>query len=160
MNTFPIPTILILVFAMLWVAPATSFAGSKAAPKTPWLATYHDGSGNGYRFWKDSENEDAHFEYSPVQPKESSTGMYSGGEPAKGVLNSKQVEKLWQRVRRLESDATLREEARMKGTGAFLLKEPSGTREFIITNGPPLASWNQFLSIYRRGEQRLILPRK
>lgn len=97
MNPSPIPT-LILALALLWVAPA-SIAGLRVAPKAPWLATYHDGSGNGYRFWKDSENQGARFEYSPVQPKESSTGMYGGGEPANGVLNSKQAEELWQRKR-------------------------------------------------------------
>ncbi len=160
MKTFPIPTILILLIAMLWVAPETSLAGMREAPKAPWLVTYHDGSGNGYRFWKDSEGEDARFEYSPVQPKESSTGMYSGGEPAKGVLSSKQVRELWERILRLESDATLREEARAKGTGTFGLKDPSGNREFIIKACPQLLAWNQFLSIFRRGEQGLISPPK
>ena len=138
----------------------TSHAGSSPVPKAPWLVTYSDGSANGYRFWRDSEGKDAHFEYSPVQPKESSTGMYSGGQPANGVLKPEQVEGLWQRIVRLESDTKLHAAERMKGTGAFALKAPSGSRKFIIKDGPALVAWNQFLSSFRRGKQGLILPPK
>ncbi|MGH7829103.1 MAG: hypothetical protein ACREP8_02890 [Candidatus Binatia bacterium] len=120
---------------------------------------YLDGSGNEYRFWKDSEGGSARFEYSPVRPEESSTGMYSGGEPAQGTLSSKQVKQLWQRLHHLESDATLRITERMKGTGAFHIKN-GGIREFIIADGPPLREWNQFLSAFRRGEQGLVPPQK
>ena len=86
--------------------------------------------------------------------------MYSGGEPANGVLSTKQVEEVWQRILRLESDTKLRETERMKGTGAFGLKIPSGNRNFIIRDGPALVAWNQFLSAFRRGKQGLILPPK
>ena len=160
MKTFPIPTTFIFAMALLCLAPSTSHAGSSLAPKAPWLVTYYDGSANGYRFWKDSESEDAHFEYSPVQPKESSTGMYSGGQPANGVLNPRQIEEVWQRILRLESDTKLRETERMKGTGAFALQAPGANRKFILKDGPALVAWNQFLSAFRRGKQGLILPPK
>jgi len=150
----------IFAMALLCLVPSTSHAGSSLIPRAPWLLTYHDGSANGYRFWKDAEGEDAHFEYSPVQPSKSSTGMYSGGEPAKGVLSPAQIEEAWQRIVRLESDTKLHAAERMKGTGAFGLKAPSGNRNFIIKNGPALADWNQLLSAFRRGKQRLILPAK
>ena len=86
--------------------------------------------------------------------------MYSGGEPAKGVLNPGQIEEVWRRIDRLESDAKLHAAERMKGTGAFGLKAPSGNRNFIVKDGPALVDWNQFLSAFRRGKQRLILPPK
>jgi len=86
--------------------------------------------------------------------------MYSGGEPAKGVLSPAQIEEAWQRIVRLESDTKLHAAERMKGTGAFGLKAPSGNRNFIIKDSPALADWNQFLSAFRRGKQRLILPAK
>lgn len=41
---------------------------------------YADGSANVYRITSDS------LEYVPVKPEESSTGMYSGGEPKKVAL--------------------------------------------------------------------------
>jgi hypothetical protein len=160
MKTFSIPTTFIFAVALLCLAPSTSHAGSSPVPKAPWLVTYSDGSANGYRFWRDSEGEAAHFEYSPVQPSKSSTGMYSGGEPANGVLKPKQVEEVWQRIVRLEADTKLHAAERMKGTGAFGLKAPSGNRNFIIKDGPALVGWNQFLSAFRRGKQGLILPPK
>jgi len=160
MKTFSIPATFIFAIALLGLAPSTSHAGSSPVPKAPWLVTYSDGSANGYRFWRDSEGEAAHFEYSPVQPKESSTGMYSGGESANGVLNPRQVEEVWQRILRLESDTKLRETERMKGTGAFAVKTSGGNRKFIIKDGPALVAWNQFLSSFRRGKQGLILPPK
>ena len=159
MNKIPIPTIFILTFAMLILAPMTGDAGSKSFPKAPWSVHYEDGSANGYRFHRDSESDDAHFQYSPVQPKDSSTGMYSGGEPANGVMKPKQVEELWKRILKLESDAKLRAEARIKGTGAFHIKESTLNRDFIIVAGPELDSWNKFLSAFRRGKQGLISPR-
>jgi hypothetical protein len=154
------PTTFIFAVALLCLAPSTSHAGSSLVPKAPWLVTYSDGSANGYRFWKDSEGQVAHFEYSPVQPRESSTGMYSGGEPANGVLNPKQVEEVWQGIVRLEADTKLHAAERMKGTGAFALKVPGGDRKFTIKDGPSLVAWNQFLSAFRRGKQGLILPPK
>jgi hypothetical protein len=160
MKKFSIPTIIILVLAMLFLTPAVGDAGSKAAPRAPWLVSFHDGSANGYRFWKDSESADPRFEYAPIQPKDSSTGMYSGGEPASGVMRAKQVGELWKRIQKLEADAGLREKERMKGTGAFLLKDASGNREFIIASGPQLDAFNKFLSAFRRGTQGLIQPDK
>ena len=160
MKTLSIPTTFILAVALLCLAPSTSHAGSTPVPNAPWLVTYSDGSANGYRFWRDSEAEAAHFEYSPVQPGKSSTGMYSGGEPANGVLNPKQVEEVWQRIVRLEADTKLHAAERMKGTGAFGLKASSGNRNFIIKDGPALVAWNQFLSAFRRGKQGLVSPLK
>jgi len=160
MNTRSIPATFILAVALLCQAPSTSRAGSTVVPKAPWVATYYDGSANGYRFWKNSEGEAAHFEYSPVQPRESATGMYSGGQPANGVLNPKQTEAVWQRILRFESDTKLHEAERKKGTGAFGVKAPSGDRKFIIKDGPALVAWNQFLSAFRRGKQGLISPSK
>jgi len=142
------------------IIPVTSYAASQGSPQAPWQVIYRDGSDNGYKFWKDTEGETARFEYSPIQPKESSTGMYSGGEPTKGVLKPEQVEELWQRARRLGADLSLRAEGRMKGTGVFNVKEPKAYLEFTIARGPQLAAWDQFLSAFRRGTPGLVSPPK
>lgn len=160
MKTIAISTTFILAIAFVCLAPSTSHAGSSVVPKAPWVVTYYDGSANGYRFWKNSEGEDAHFEYSPVQPRESATGMYGGGQSANGVLHPKQTEAVWQRILRFESDTKLQEAERKKGTGAFGVKAPNGDRKFIIKDGPALVAWNQFLSAFRRGKQGLISPSK
>jgi len=49
---------------------------------------YADGSANRYEI---SANE---LRYIPVKPEESSTGMYSGGEPAQVVLSTEQYSRL------------------------------------------------------------------
>ena len=157
-HTLFMKTTFVLIFAALGFIPAMSWAGSKEAPKAPWLVTYHDGSANAYRFWKDEDGKEAQFDYAPVQPKDSSTGMYSGGNPKKGTLSQKQERAIWQRIKKLEADSSIRAEDRMKGTGAFRLKEGSGSRDFIINNSKQLEDWNQFLSVFRSGKQGLISP--
>ena len=133
-----------------YLLAATAAEEEKPAPQAPWSVSYRDGSGNGYRFWKVSKKESARFAYSPVQPKNSSTGLYSGGKPKKGTLDVKRAGQLWQRVRRLEKDASLRIENREKGTGAFILREPA-TRErtFIIKRGSSVADFDLFLKPFR-----------
>ena len=81
--------------------------------------------------------------------------MYSGGEPANGVLNPKQVEEVWQRIVRLEADTKLHAAQRMKGTGAFGLKVPSGNRNFIIKDGPALVAWNNSCRLSSRKQVNL-----
>ncbi len=122
----------------------------KEAVDVPWSVIYHDGSANGFRFWKDSSAESARFEYSPVKPEESSTGRYSGGEERKGKMKDGSALQLWRWIRRLESDTSLHTKARNKGTGAFVVKESSGDqRDFIIEDGPLLREFNQFLARFR-----------
>jgi hypothetical protein len=40
----------------------------------PWSVTYHDGSGNQFRFRQESETQAARFAYDPVRPEHSSSG--------------------------------------------------------------------------------------
>ncbi len=115
--------------------------------QAPWIVSYHDGSANGYRFWQDKAGGEVRWEYSPVTPAESSTGMYSGGKPQKGLMNRKQADELWHWVRRFRADPSLHAESRMKGTGAFKVKaagEKDG--EFIVEDGALLRSFNDYLA--------------
>jgi hypothetical protein len=123
--------------------------------RAPWSVTYHDGSGNGLRFRKDAEGEGAQFEYTPVRPENSSTGSYSGGEPKSGRMSERRARELWRWVRRLEADASLRADSRMKGTGAFSLTEPAGgAREFIVKRSAPLSEFDKFLAPFRSTPRR------
>jgi hypothetical protein len=133
---------------------ARTNVGGKAPKGAPWSVIYHDGSGNGFRFWKDAGGEGARFEYTPIRPDNSSTGIYSGGEPKSGRLDDRRARELWWWVRRLEADASLYTDSRMKGTGAFRLMESAGgTREFIIKGSALLIKFNKFLAPFR-GEPR------
>jgi len=120
-----------------------SCGGEKVQP--PWSLSYSDGSGNSLRFAQDREDGSAEFEYLPVRPENSSTGIYSGGEPRQGRLDAKQVKELQKHLGKLESDASLRVEDRDKGTGAFTVREGDKSRSFILKNSPALSEFNDFL---------------
>jgi hypothetical protein len=129
--------------------------GEAAAPASgvvsaPWRVTYHDGSANGYRIWQDTSGTPPRFEYTPIQPHESATGTYSGGEPRMGTLDDRQVTEIWRLIRAMEADAALHTESRDKGTGAFSLSDTSGgQREFIVIRGPQLLELDRFLGSLR-----------
>jgi hypothetical protein len=120
-------------------------------PEPPWSVSYHDGSGNGFLFAQSSPGEPARFTYSPITPERSSTGSYSGGEPAAGVLDGEQAMALWQRVRRLEADTEIHTEQRMKRTGSFRLVSSNRERAFIVNFGDELASFDAFVAPFRSG---------
>lgn len=115
----------------------------------PWSLTYRDGSGNGFRFWQEAEEEAAHFTYTPVTPAMSSSGVYSGGEPQEGVLDAAQIESLWQEALRLEADTTLHINARMMGSGVFSLTTPEGKRSFLVKGGAALRTFNELVGAFR-----------
>ncbi|HKX11946.1 MAG TPA: hypothetical protein VJP40_02245 [bacterium] len=123
--------------------------------EAPWNIGYSDGSANGYRFWQDSANGPARFQYSPVRPEESSTGFYSGGEPVAGILNEKQAHELWHWVLRFDADPKIHTSSRDKGTGAFNLKEKGGSsREFIVQMGASLREWDAHLTKLRHQDDK------
>jgi len=113
--------------------------------QTPWNLSYSDGSANQYRFEKKTKYESISFVYHPIRPEESSTGLYSGGEPRKGHLTAKQARELLKKLKRLESDPSLRVQERGKGTGAFTIGTPEGTRSFILGARPELLKFDDFL---------------
>ena len=111
----------------------------------PWSVNYSDGSGNLTRFWQESGGQGVQFSYDPVQPHESSSGTYSGGEPSKGALTTQQAEELWQHAHALQSNSVLHAASRMKGTGAFDLTTPEGKSSFVIANSAELKAFNTFV---------------
>jgi hypothetical protein len=120
--------------------------------KAPWTVTYDDGSANRYTFSQRSAEGGVEFEYVPVRPEESSTGTYSGGEPASARLAAADptVDELWRRIEALAADPELRAEDRAKGTGSFLVITPAGERRFIIEAGAALTDFDAFVRTFRR----------
>lgn len=105
---------------------------------------YSDGSANAYRF-----EGDGRFDYDPVTPERSSTGMYSGGDPRSRRLDAEQLASLWQRVQALAEASALHVEDRAKGTGSFHLVDHTGTRSFIIKRGAELEAFDDFVQALR-----------
>lgn len=117
-----------------------------------WTLTYADGAANVYIFSRASAGAAVAFEYVPVTPELSSTGHYSGGEPAKASLEPRdpRIDELWRRIEALEADPALHTDARAKGTGAFSVTTPSGERQFIVLAGSALADFHAFVATFRR----------
>lgn len=120
-------------------------------PDPPWRVSYHDGSGNGFQFERTSTAESVSYEYSPVTREQSSSGMYSGGEPAQGTLDGEQVARLWKQLLQLQAETTLHIEERGKGTGAFRIVTPAGERSFIVSRGELLRAFDELLAELKKG---------
>ncbi len=113
-----------------------------------WTVIYRDHSGNGCRFWRDGE--EARFAYDPVTPETSSSGAYSGGRPANGLLEPAQVASLFEWVRALEADTENHAATRRKGTGSFVVNEGDGAaRRFIVRGGRRLEAFDGFVEAFR-----------
>jgi hypothetical protein len=110
-------------------------------PPAPWSIEYRDGSANAYSF-----SDSGAFRYRPITPAESSTGMYSGGDPRAGQLDDTTLTALWQRVRELEANTAIHGPDRNKGTGAFAITEAGPARSFIVERGPELLAFDAFLA--------------
>jgi hypothetical protein len=90
MRTGLLPTLILLP----WFPVAPACAGRAPVDVGPtttrtWEVRYSDGSGNRTSIWSDPAG--AGWAYDPVQPIESSSGTYSGGDPATGVLTADQA---------------------------------------------------------------------
>lgn len=98
-----------------------------------WSFSYTDGSGNQFRFWK--QNDKTHFQYDPVQPRFSSSGIYSGGTEKKGVLSTEQAIILEQRIGFWRANKSEHVETRMMGVGLLSIKEDEITTSFLLPEG-------------------------
>lgn len=116
-----------------------------AGLQVPWSLSYSDGSANNYQVKQDTKEGEVYFEYIPVRPEQSSTGMYSGGDPRKGLLDKKQTAELENWLDKLEKETSLRAKDRIKGSGSFRIKSGSETRSFLINDNPQLREFNDFV---------------
>ncbi len=87
-------------------------------PAAPWTVRVFDGSGNVWRLSRDGSALPATVAYEPMTPERSSSGVYSGGEPASGRLTVAQEGHLWQHVARVQGDTAHHITARRMGTVA------------------------------------------
>ena len=91
---------------------------------------YTDGSGNHFRFWQEAEQ--IHFEYDPVQPQFSSSGVYSGGTAKKGILTAEQAAILRQRFTFWQEATAEHVERRMKGVSILSIEKDKGRTSFLV----------------------------
>jgi hypothetical protein len=114
----------------------------------PWSLRYADGSGNSTRVWSDGEL--LQWSYDPVRPEQSSSGTYSGGEPAQGKGEPQDANLVWTLLRSLEADGSLHTDARAMGTGMVTISTPSGERSFLLQGGEHLVAFEAALDTLRQ----------
>lgn len=93
--------------------------------------TYADGSANRYVITASS------LQYIPVKPEESSTGMYSGGEPAEVNLTEEQFKNLQQLLEKAISAMGNHITDRIKMSGEVTRTTASDTVTIILKPGAP-----------------------
>jgi hypothetical protein len=137
-----------------WLSPRTTsshtlsiYASGMLPPTTFDEMTYRDGNANTYRFH--AAGDGARFEYDPITPERSSTGMYSGGDPRSGLLGADQLASLWEHVTALASNPAIQVADRGKGTGLFVIKATNRERSFIIVRGAELQAFDAFVGALR-----------
>lgn len=118
-----------------WLDDAT-WSLVDAGPETgPWTVHVSDGSGNTTTATMDVGASAARWRYAPVTPETSSSGSYSGGEPAAGTLSVVQVRELWSLVHALEAATAYHVADRALGTTQVMVESSVGKRSFILSPG-------------------------
>jgi len=126
--------------------PTVEPAQETPVPPIPWSVRYADGSGNITRLWHDTGALVARFETTPVTPESSSSGIYSGGAPRSGDLESEQVDELWRSVREMESESSIHADTRTMGSGSFALVTTAGQTDFLIRRCARLTTFDTFVA--------------
>lgn len=94
-----------------------------SVPEPPWSVSFTDGSNNSYHVTAVAGG--VSFVYTPITPKWSSSGVYSGGPPRQGTLSGEQVAELWRALDAITTRGGSPPEHRTKGT-AILTTEVAG----------------------------------
>ena len=93
------------------------------------LYEYADGSANLYSL------EGNTLSYDPVKPEESSTGMYSGGEPKTVQLTQHQADSIRLLMEEAFTHNTAHIQDRLKGSGAIYISADKTKKQFILEPG-------------------------
>ena len=119
-------------------AKKTTPTASEAAPtnstakavKATWECGYIDGSGNDFHFYK--QDGAIHFRYKPIQPLQSSSGVYSGGTAKTGILSPEQAKTLETQLNFWKEKKDSHVTRRSKGVGSFRLVNGEQSRYFLV----------------------------
>jgi hypothetical protein len=110
-------------------------------PDGPWKLVVADGSGNSYVIAVDGGV--GTLDYSPVTTLESSSGTYSGGEPASCSLGPAEVRTIWSMALAVEQSTAQHVAQRRMGTIAQRREAGGGVTEVIVDGsvGESLVAW-------------------
>lgn len=99
--------------------------------RQPITYEYADGSANLYLLTETS------LEYLPVKPEESSTGMYSGGEPKTITITPDQFNELKSLLENALANTSIHISDRMKTSGLISMMGANNKKQCIIKPGCP-----------------------
>jgi hypothetical protein len=111
--------------------------------ESEWMLEYSDGSGNLLRVWSDGGPPE--FSFSPVTPLHSSSGTYSGGEAASGLVSSVFTIALWRRIRELAADTDRHTPLRTMGSSAITIVLDEEATHFQMSRCEALAELDAWL---------------
>ena len=114
-------------------------------PAPPWRIVHADGSANVTRVSMAPDNA-IDFTYEPVLRENSSSGDYSGGEPASGKANLAAAAVVWKALYDVLDANKSHTEARAMGTGQFTITSSAGERSLIVRPSPHLNAFQDALT--------------
>lgn len=97
-----------------------------------WELAFYDGANNAFFLRKDTAGNLWMLEYRPVEASQSSSGVYSGGDPKTAQLTGSEAEGIRKWVRELAADRHAHVERRSMGSGLFVLKDGRTELRFIL----------------------------
>ena len=110
-----------------------------------WSLQYSDGNANLLHLWSDPHDGSVRYTYTPVTPKRSSSGLYTGGLPVRGGAPLELVALLWHQIRILAVDESLHTDVRTLGSAQFVLRIGDDETHFRVADGPQLKQFDAWL---------------
>jgi hypothetical protein len=112
-----------------------------SAPAKAWEIRCADGSNNRWIISMTASAPHGVMEYQPIKASESSSGLYSGGEPRRSELEPGVALEIRHMSDRLAADTSLHATTRLMGTGLITITEAGSKNTFILASGPALDEW-------------------
>ncbi len=91
---------------------------------------YHDQNNNLYHL------EGRAFRYRPIQPKESSSGLYSGGEPAEHQISAELSQEIFALAEQILKTSSIHTQQRRMLTSVLSLKSDQNWRPATLVRSP------------------------
>ncbi len=115
-------TILILLLAF----SITAYTQKKHLNVNNMTLEYSDGNGNHYKITP------TRIVYTPITPEMSSSGTYSGGEPADKTISKSDFEKVYNEFELIFKEKTLHIEYRIKTSGRLVINKGQADEKKVI----------------------------
>lgn len=117
-----------------------------------WTLFFHDGSNNAFVVSVPAPGAVGSLEYRPVRPEESSSGVYSGGEPRAVPVPASAAIRLQDRIEQLARATGSHVGNRVMGSGAFSVRAGASQTRFLLGPGRELDEFTGFLRRLLTGE--------